>query len=204
MRHSTRRWSHALAAMATLAALGAPLHAEAPLRPSQDVRDDSSIIAEFRKAPVVARYFDTAYGYAVFPTIGKGGLGIGAARGKGQVYRQGTVTGIATLTEVSVGFQFGGQAYSQVVFFEDERAYDDFTSGNFEFSAEISAIAVTAGAGAEAGTEGAGAGASVYGVDSAQANIDYHHGMVVFTLAKGGLMYQVTIAGQKYDFEALR
>jgi lipid-binding SYLF domain-containing protein len=169
---------------------------------AQEVKDYSSTIAEFSKSPAVARYFESAYGYALFPTIGKGGIGIGAARGKGQVYRQGEVIGFSTLTEVSFGLQFGGQAYSQVVFFQDERALQDFTSGNFEFSAEASAIAVTASAGAEAGTEGAGAGAGVYGVDAAQADIDYLKGMVVFTLATGGLMYQVTIAGQKYDYDA--
>jgi lipid-binding SYLF domain-containing protein len=168
------------------------------------VKDYSGTIAEFSKAAAVARYFDDAYGYAIFPTIGKGGIGIGAAHGKGQVYRHGEVTGFTSVTEVSIGLQFGGQAYSQVVFFQDERAYDDFTSGDFEFSAEASAIVVTAGAGAQAGTEGAGAGANVYGVDSAQADIDYHKGVVVFTLAKGGLMYQATIAGQKYDFDPRR
>ena len=171
---------------------------------AQEVKDQSSTIAEFSKAPAVAQYFESAYGYALFPTIGKGGIVIGAAHGSGQVYQQGEVIGFTTLTEVSIGFQLGGQAYSQVVFFEDERALQDFTSGNFEFSAEASAIAVTAGAGAAAGSEGAGAGANVYGVDSAQADAGYYKGMVVFTLAKGGLMYQATIAGQKYDYEPLQ
>lgn len=201
---SVARAGAAAAAALALTLLVLPLAAmQAEAAPSQEVRDYSGTIAEFRKAPVVARYFDSAYGYAVFPTIGQGGIGIGAAHGRGQVYRQGTVTGITTLTEISIGLQFGGQAYSQVVFFQDARAYDDFTSGNFEFSAEASAIAVTAGAGAKAGSEGAGAGANVYGIDSAQADAGYHKGMVVFTLAKGGLMYQATIAGQKYGFRPL-
>jgi lipid-binding SYLF domain-containing protein len=177
--------------------------AMAPPSDAQEVKDYSSTIAEFRKAPVVARYFDSAHGYAIFPTIGKGGIVIGGAHGKGQVYRQGEVIGFTSLTEVSVGFQFGGQAYSQVIFFEDERAVQDFTSGDFEFSAEASAIAVTASAGAKAGSEGARAGAAVYGVDAAQADVDYYQGMVVFTLAKGGLMYQATIAGQKYGYDPL-
>lgn len=170
---------------------------------AQEVKDYSSTIAELSKAPVVARYFESAHGYALFPTIGKGGIIVGGAYGKGPVYRGGEVIGFSSITEVSVGFQLGGQAYSQVVFFEDERALQDFTSGNFEFSAEASAIAVTASAGAEAGSEGARAGAGVYGVDAAQANVDYYKGMVVFTLAKGGLMYQATIAGQKYDFDPI-
>jgi lipid-binding SYLF domain-containing protein len=169
---------------------------------AQQVEDYSSTVAEFSKSPVVARYFDSAYGYALFPTIGKGGFLVGGAYGKGQVYRQGEVVGFSSLTEVSVGFQFGGQAYSQVVFFQDARALEEFTSGNFEFSAEASAIAVTASAGVEGGTEGATAGAGLYGVDAANADIDFHDGMLVFTLAKGGLMYQATIAGQKYGYEA--
>jgi lipid-binding SYLF domain-containing protein len=185
------------AAVGVLAALAAVASA-------QEVEDYSSTVAEFSKSAVVARYFDSAYGYALFPTIGKGGILVGGAYGKGQVYEQGEVVGFSSLTEVSVGFQFGGQAYSQVVFFQDARALEDFTSGDFEFSAEASAIAVTAAAGAEAGTEGAGAGAGVYGVDAAHADVDYSNGMLVFTLAKGGLMYQVTIAGQKYGYDALR
>lgn len=170
---------------------------------ARDVEDYSETIAEFKKASTVAPYFDSAYGYAVFPTIGKGGLGIGGARGHGQVYRNGQVTGHATVTELSVGLQAGGQAYSEVIFFEDKRAYDDFTAGNFEFSAEASAIAVTASASAESSTQGSAAGANVAGSSSAQAAPDYYKGMLVFTMGKGGLMYAATIAGQKYKFKPL-
>jgi lipid-binding SYLF domain-containing protein len=112
----------------------------------------------YKKSEAVQPFFKSAYGYAVFPTIGKGGLGIGGAYGKGQVYRGGQATGEASLVKVSIGWQAGGQAFSQIIFFEDERAYDEFTSGEFEFDASASAVAITAGAQAKAGTGGATAG----------------------------------------------
>jgi lipid-binding SYLF domain-containing protein len=166
------------------------------------VEDYTQTIDTFKQSSDVAPYFDTAYGYAVFPTIGKAGLGIGAARGKGQVYRDGEVVGFSTLTDVSIGFQAGGQAYSQVVFFEDERALSDFTSGNFEFGAEASAIAIQASASASAGSEGAGAGASTGGAGGSHSS-SYYKGMLVFVIGKGGLMYEAAISGQKYNYHAV-
>ena len=109
----------------------------------------SSTIKIFNKSPQVQPYFENAYGYAVFPTVGKGGLVIGGAYGKGQVYHDGKVTGTTTLTKVSIGFQAGGQAFSQIIFFEDKRAYAEFTSGQFAFDAQASAVAITAGAQAQ-------------------------------------------------------
>lgn len=170
---------------------------------AQETKDYSQTIADFSTVASVAAYFDSAYGYAVFPTIGKGGLVIGAAHGKGQVYRGGEVTGFTSLTQVTIGFQLGGQAYSQVIFFQDQRAYEEFTSGSFEFTAEASAIAVTAAASARASTEGTGAGANA-GSSAAQADPGYHKGMIVFTMGKGGLMYQAAIGGQGYNFDPLR
>ena len=117
-------------------------------------------IAVFKKAGESSRYFNTAHGYAVFPTIGKGGVGIGGAHGKGRVYEKGKYIGDASMTQVTVGFQLGGQAFSEIIFFEDQRALKEFTTGNFEFGAEASAMAITAGASAQAGTEGASAAAS--------------------------------------------
>ncbi len=107
-----------------------------------------------------AEMFNTAYGYALFPSIGKGGMGVGGAHGKGRVFAQGKMTGTTSMTQVTVGFQLGGQVFSQVIFFEDQRAYDEFTSGNFEFGAQATAVALTAGASASAGG-GAGASAGV-------------------------------------------
>src|SRR5207244_7678697 len=105
------------------------------------------------------RYFQTAYGYAVFPTIGKGGVGIGGAYGEGHVYEKGKYIGNASMTQITVGFQLGGQAYSEIIFFQDQAALKNFTSGNFEFGAEASAVAITAAAGAGTSTTGSSAGA---------------------------------------------
>ena len=163
--------------------------------------DYASTIDVFKKSPVVQPYFENAYGYAVFPTIGKGGIGIGAAYGKGQVYAQGKVTGIAKMFKGSIGFQLGGQAFREIIFFEDKRAYDDFTSGNFEFDATASAVAITAGAQAKAGTEGTTAGASTGPASGAQAATDYRKGMAIFVHIKGGAMYEASIGGQKFTFE---
>ncbi len=168
----------------------------------KEVKDYSATIKDFKKIPVVAGFFKSAHGYAVFPTIGKGGLGVGASHGNGQVYRQGTVIGFASTTDVSIGLQAGGQAYSQIIFFENAEALDKFTKGNFEFAASASAIAVQATAGASAGTEGTGASASASKTaDKSTAGAKYQEGVVVFTMAKGGLMYAATIAGQKYTYK---
>jgi lipid-binding SYLF domain-containing protein len=152
-------------------------------------------IANFKKSEVANKYFATAYGYAVFPTIGKGGLVVGGGGGKGRVYRGGQVTGESTMVQLSVGFQMGGQAYSQIIFFEDQRAYDEFTTTGFEFGAGASAVAITAGAQAHAGTAGAAASAGT------EASKTKAKGMAVLTLAKGGLMYEAALAGQKYNFK---
>ena len=159
-------------------------------------------IAIYKKSPAVQPFFKNAYGYAVFPTIGKGGFVVGGSYGKGQVYQGGKVTGEASLIKASIGFQAGGQAFSQMIFFEDKRAYDEFTSGNFEFDATASAVAITAGVEAKAGTEGATASATAGPATGAQAKTNYHKGMVVFTHAKGGLMYEASIGGQKFSFKA--
>ena len=155
----------------------------------------------FKKSEAVQPFFKNAYGYAVFPTIGKAGIGIGGSYGTGQVYKGGKVTGETSVLKGSIGFQLGAQAFSQMIFFEDKRAYDEFTSGNFEFDATASAVAITAGVQAKAGTEGASAGASAGPATGAQAKTSYHKGMVVFTHAKGGLMYEASIGGQKFTFK---
>jgi len=165
--------------------------------------DYSNAIKVFRDSPVVQPYFNNAYGYAVFPTIGKGGVGIGGAHGSGQVYVGDKVTGKTSMTQLTIGWQLGGQAYSQIIFFEDKRAYQEFTSGNFEFGAQASAVAITAGAQAQAGTTGAAASASPGGSAGAQAATKYQKGMAVFTRAKGGLMYEAAIGGQKFSFEPI-
>jgi len=158
-------------------------------------------VAVFAKSPAVKPFIDNCYGYAVFPTVGKGGFVVGGSYGTGQVYAQGKVTGTAKLIKATIGFQAGGQAFSQMVFFEDKRSYEEFTSGSFELGADVSAVAITAGAQASAGTGGASAGASAGPATGAQAKTSYHKGMAVFVHAKGGLMYEAAVGGQKFSFE---
>ena len=182
--------------LALLLALPVPVLAE------KEAKDYSKTINEFKKIDVVAPFFSNSYGYAVFPTIGKGGLIVGGSHGKGQVYEHGKLIGFTSTSEASVGLQAGGQSYSQVIFFENKEALQKFTEGNFEFSASASAIAVQATAGAKASTEGSQADAS--GSKTAEkhtVSANYENGMVVFTMAKGGLMAGATIAGQKYTYK---
>ena len=163
----------------------------------------SKTIEIYRQSPQVQPFFENAFGYAVFPTIGKGGFVIGAAAGEGRVYRGGKITGKASMVKVSIGFQAGGQAFSEIIFFEDERAYNEFTSGDFALGANASAVAITAGVQAQAGSSGAGAGASAGPATGAQAGRGYTKGMAVFVHIKGGLMYEAAIGGQKFSFEPL-
>ncbi len=125
--------------------------------------------------------FDKAYGYAIFPNVGKGGIGVGGAAGKGIVFENGHIIGKAQLTQVSIGFQFGGQAYREVIFFENKEAFDRFREDKVELSAQASAVAATAGA---------------------SANAKYAEGVMIFTQQKGGLMYEASIGGQKFNFES--
>jgi lipid-binding SYLF domain-containing protein len=162
----------------------------------------SDTIARFKNAGQSANFFSNCYGYAVFPTVGEGAIGVGGAFGKGRVYVHGRHVGDVTLGELSIGFQAGGKGFSQIIFFEDKRALDEFESSGFEFGADASAVAITAGASATASTNGASAGAST-DVNSAVTRGEYHKGMAVFTIAKGGLMYKAAIAGQKFHYTPL-
>jgi lipid-binding SYLF domain-containing protein len=155
----------------------------------------------FKNAGQSAKFVDSAYGYAVFPTVAKAGMGVGAARGKGRVYEQGKYIGDTTVTQLSVGAQLGAQGYSEMVFFEDQRSLREFTSGNFEFGADANAVALTTAAGAKTTTAGSSAGASGGKKDAATAG-NYHKGMATFTIAKGGLMYEASVSGQKFGYKA--
>ncbi len=168
-----------------------------------EVEDYSSTINVFKDSPALAKFFEKSYGYAVFPTIGKAGFVVGGSYGKGQVYRGGKVTGKTSVVEGSIGFQLGGEAFSQIIFFQDKRAYDEFTSGNFEFGATAQAVVITAGAQAKAGTAGMSAGASAGPKTGVQAETEYVKGMATFVHSKGGLMYEASIGGQKFSFEPL-
>ena len=155
----------------------------------------------FMNAGESGAFFNNSYGYALFPTIGKAGLGVGGAHGSGRVYAGGAHVGDTKVTQLSVGWQAGGQAYSQIIFFEDKRAFEDFTSGNFEFGAQATAVAITASASAQATTGGgAQAGAAGGRNDATTTSGGYRKGMAVFTVAKGGLMYEAALAGQKYSY----
>jgi lipid-binding SYLF domain-containing protein len=147
--------------------------------------------------------FSSAYGYALFPTIGKAGFVVGGAYGKGRVYEQGKHIGNTTMTQATLGFQLGGTGFSQVVFFQDKRALNEFTNGNFEFGAEAQATVVTASAGASANTAGSSATASGGKNNATTVGGNYNKGMATFTITKGGLMYEVTIGGQKFNFTGL-
>jgi len=162
--------------------------------------DYSETIELFKNAGESAAFFTSSYGYAVFPTIGKGGLIVGGAHGRGRVYEHGRSVGDTSMTQVSVGLQAGGQAYSQIIFFQDKRGFDEFTAGDFEFDAHVSAVAITAAATGTAGTTGASAAASGGKKDATTAGV-YYKGMAVFTIVKGGAMYEISVAGQKFSYK---
>jgi len=189
MKRIDRRTVLAATALALGATMGVPAWA--------DEYDET--IALFRKADETSKFFENAYGYAVFPTIGKGAIGIGGAHGNGRVYQHGKYIGDSTMNQLSIGFQLGGQGFSQMIFFQNSGALEKFISKDFQFGAEASAVALTAGASAKAGTGGATAGASVDKEKAKNAG-SYNNGMAIFTIVKGGLMYEVSVSGQKYDF----
>jgi lipid-binding SYLF domain-containing protein len=145
--------------------------------------DARAVIAKFKeKNPGLGKFFDHAQGYAVFPTVGKGGIGIGGARGKGYVYQHRKLIGRSTLTQVTVGLQLGGQAYSEIVFLEDAKAMESFKHGRLKLDAQASAIAITA---------------------RAAIDLGYRNGVAIVTMAKGGLMYEASVGGQKFSFHPL-
>lgn len=164
-----------------LATLAASAHAFNPDPNDPLELDVQKAILALRKAdPGIEKFFESAAGYAVFPNVGKGGLVVGGAYGKGLVISGDKVDGYTTLSQATVGLQVGGQAFSEFIFFKDQAALDNFKRGNFEFGAQASAVAVTAGA---------------------SANTNYDSGVATFTLAKGGLMVEATVGGQKFTYE---
>ena len=161
--------------------VGFVLATPAQAQKESEVLEVQEVIATVvEKDPDMQGWFDTSYGYVVFPNVGKGGLGIGGAHGNGLVYKGGTVVGEAELKEITVGLQAGGQSFVEVIFFKDKTAFDDFTRGNFEFGAQVSAVALTAGA---------------------SADLAYNGGVAVVTMTKGGLMYEASVGGQKFEYE---
>ena len=161
----------------------AVLFGQTTAKKSKIIADSQTAKTEFIKSdPLMKALFDKAYGYVIFPNVGKGGFGIGGAAGNGVVYEQNNRIGMAKLSQVSIGFQAGGQAYREVLFFETKNVMDRFKESRFEFSAQASAVAVTKGA---------------------SANVKYMDGVMVFTMQKGGLMYEASVGGQKFKFTKL-
>ena len=141
-------------------------------------------VARFKKndPSMDLNFFTSAHGYAVFPTVAKGGIGIGGAGGKGQVYQGGSLIGYTTLSQGSIGLQIGGQSYSEIIFFQNQAALDSFKGGEFTLAAQATAVAATAGA---------------------AANADYDHGVAIFTGSQKGLMAEASVGGQNFTFETL-
>ncbi len=166
----------ALTLLITVAANG-----QSKLKRDKLISDAKEAKVEFQKAdPKMAGTFGKAYGHVIFPNVGKGGIGIGGAAGNGVAYERGKMAGMAKLTQISIGLQWGGQAYREVIFFETKKDMDRFKENRVELSAQVSAVAVTAGA---------------------SANAKYVDGVMVFTMQKGGLMYEASVGGQKFKFE---
>lgn len=156
-------------------------------------------LVKFRQLGNVPELLAESYGYAILPTIGKGGIGIGGAGGTGCVFKGGKHTGRVSMGQITIGWQLGGQAYSQIILFKNADVYNDFIKGQFEFGADATAVALTYGAAAGASTKGASASAG-----DTKATGAWKRGMAVFTLAKGGLMYEASIGGQKFKFKSLK
>jgi lipid-binding SYLF domain-containing protein len=148
------------------------------------IKDAENSKKAFLKAdPEMSKLFNESEGYVVFPNVGKGGLGVGGAAGNGILYQDGNVIGTAKMTQLTIGFQAGGQAYQEIVFFEDERALNRFKDNKLEFSAQVSAVAAASGVSAKA---------------------KYDDGVLVFTLAKKGLMYEAAVGGQKFNYSPIK
>lgn len=170
---------------------------------------------QFKKQEALKPYFDSAYGFVEFGTIAKGGFGIGAAYGNGNVFKNnkdGTeaLLGESNMIQASLGFQIGAQVYSEIIFFETEKDFENFSAGNFEFGADANAVALTASASAKVSTVGnQGVQAAIIPQDISVDNMKaqdgtchYTKGMAVFTVVQGGLMYEASISGQKFTYKS--
>lgn len=142
---------------------------------------DSSLAKAQQNDPTIVPHINNARGYAVFPTVGKGAIGVGGAYGKGVLYENGVMSGYCDLTQASIGFQLGGQSYTEIIVFQTQEALEKFKTGNFAFDAQATAVALKSGAG---------------------ANANYSNGVAVFTMAEAGLMYEASIGGQKFTYQA--
>jgi lipid-binding SYLF domain-containing protein len=144
-------------------------------------QDAAAALAEAQTSdPSLVKLLDAAAGYAVFPSIGKGAVGVGGAYGKGVLYEGGVVVGYCDMSQASIGFQLGGQAYTEIIAFETQQAVETFKQGNFRFGAQATAVALKSGAG---------------------ANAKFADGVAVFTMDQAGLMYEASLGGQKFSYQ---
>ncbi|MCF8145741.1 MAG: hypothetical protein K9N21_17665 [Deltaproteobacteria bacterium] len=150
---------------------------------SFDQETAAAITLFTRSDRTMQNLFDSAAGYAVFPTVTKGAIGIGAAHGDGQVFADGRLIGLSSVSQGTIGLQLGAQEYAEVIFFRDKVALDRFAEGQWALSAQATAVAASEGAAADA---------------------NYQKGVLVFTLAKGGLMFEASVGGQRFTFTPLR
>ncbi len=158
--------------------------AQSSTRDKKIVEDANQAKEEFIKAdPLLKNIFNKAYGYVIFPNIGKGGFGVGGATGNGAVYEGGKLIGMAKMTQLTLGLQAGGQAYREVIFFESKKDIDKFKENNLAFAAQASAIIATEGA---------------------SGDVKYDNGVMIFTHPKGGLMYEASVGGQKFSFRRIK
>jgi lipid-binding SYLF domain-containing protein len=157
----------------------------------------------FRNTEAAAPFFQQSYGYAIFPTVGKGGFILAGGFGKGRVFVAGDPVGDTTLTQATIGLQIGGQAFTQIIFFEDQRAFREFTRGGFEFGGQVNATVIKASAQATASTAGSTAGANG-GTDEVEASSPgYYKGMAVFIITTGGLMFEASVGGQRFSYRPI-
>jgi lipid-binding SYLF domain-containing protein len=177
-----KRLIHVAATLLVITGLVLPVSLRAQEKDQKLMDDSKDAKAGFiRSDSLMQHLFDNSVGYVIFPNVGKGAIGVGGAAGNGILYEGGKAVGRASMKQVSVGFQFGGQAYREVIFFENQAALDHFKQDKFEFDAQASAVAATVGA---------------------SGNVKYRNGVMVFTQEKGGLMYEASVGGQKFDYSA--
>jgi lipid-binding SYLF domain-containing protein len=179
MRNLNIMWVIVMASILNMS----PIFGQSKAKINSIIADSETAKTEFiAEDSLMKAIFERSVGYVIFPNVGKGGFIVGGAAGNGAVYEYGKLVGMAKLSQITIGFQAGGQAYSEVIFFESKKELERFKDSRFEFAAQASAVAVTEGA---------------------SGNVKYTDGVMVFTMQKGGLMYEASIGGQKFKFNKL-
>ena len=182
MKRYPLRVTWLLAGVIGVLVLSACATAPSSVQGKADIESDAAVaLAKAKKSdPTLTRVFDASAGYAVFPTVGKGAVGVGGAYGKGVLYENGRAVGYCDLSQGSIGFQLGGQSYTEIIAFETRQAVDTFRQGNFRFDAQATAVAIKSGAG---------------------ANAKFTNGVAVFTMDEAGLMFEASVGGQKFSYQ---